>query len=211
MWCPQIKDVTHVSRRRPGVSGRVVINDKPGEAGEETYPACQAACQATNGPDGENPIEQVERPASCAGSRACSRACVDFSTETGTCLGTFVASAVDGFIEPMTSPRAPLQFVGVVHRCFCVVKSGFFHFASLCRRIGSPPTYMMPEYVSQPRLFHLSYYVPRGVLSSVWPPLSNARALIHVSAPCRSNATPELGLPCPPKAGPRCAIGAIVQ
>lgn len=88
MWCPQIKEVTHVSRRRPGVSGRVVISDKPGEAGEETYPACQAACQATNGPDGENPIEQVERLASCVGSHACSRACVYFSTETGTCLGT---------------------------------------------------------------------------------------------------------------------------
>jgi hypothetical protein len=70
MWCPQIKDVTHVSRRRPGVSGRVVINDKPGEAGEEIHPGCQAA----NGPDGENPIEQVEQLASRTDSRSCVRA-----------------------------------------------------------------------------------------------------------------------------------------
>jgi hypothetical protein len=36
IWCPQIKDVAHVSRSWPGVSGRVVINEKSmeKEAGE---------------------------------------------------------------------------------------------------------------------------------------------------------------------------------
>lgn len=68
-----------------------------------------------------------------------------------------MAPAVAGFIDPMTSLRAPLQFVGVVHRFFSAVKTGFFHSVSLCSRIGSPPTYMMPEYVSQAPFFSFTF------------------------------------------------------
>lgn len=63
MWCPQIKDVAHVSRRRPGVSGRWLSATSLEKLGEE-------GPQAANGPDGENPIEQVERLAPRTGSRA---------------------------------------------------------------------------------------------------------------------------------------------
>jgi len=170
----------------------VVINDKPGEAGEEIHPGCQAA----NGPDGKNPIEQVERLA----SRTDSRSCVDYSTEKQ--VPVWVPGTLMWFLDHMTSPWLRLWFAGVAHRCLSVAKSGFFHFVSLlCRRIGSPPTDMMPEYVSQARFF-LPSYVARCVLSSVWPPLNDARALIHVSAPAGAMQRQDWGFLASPRPGP---------
>lgn len=64
--------------------GGWLINDEPGEVGEETLPD-KPDCQAANRPDGENPIEQVERLAFShgqTGSRAQVRAYITAQRDT---------------------------------------------------------------------------------------------------------------------------------
>lgn len=170
----------------------MTINDRPGEAGERNEP------QAANGPEGESPIEQVERARwpSLTASRACGRAYITAQRirYLGTWVGGSTRASVVGFLDPMTSPGTPLspRVADVVHRCSSVVEPGIFILASSCGRIGSPPTDVMPQYVSQARVFP---YVARGVLFSGWPPLNDARALMHVSAPAAAMQRRGWGFP----------------
>lgn len=90
--------------------------------------------QAANGPDGENPIEQVEQVASRTGSRAFVRT-LQYSTRERY-LSTFGGIQCRQMSRSYDITERRFWLANVVHRCFSVVKSRVFHLASLCSRIN---------------------------------------------------------------------------
>lgn len=115
-----------------GCSGRWPSTTGLGGAGERDEP------QAANGPEGESPIEQVERARwpSLTASRACGRAYITAQRirYLSTLVGGSTRASVAGFLDPMTSPGTPLppRVADVVRRCSSVVEPGIFLSASSC-------------------------------------------------------------------------------
>lgn len=112
MCYPQIKEVAHVSRWRPGVSGRVVNQRQAWRSwGEEAGKKHTQTCQTARRPIGPTVRTQSSKWSGWPLARVRVRWCVrtlQYSTERHS--GTWVPSwrrGVAGLIDPMTSHATP--------------------------------------------------------------------------------------------------------